>query len=498
MAKTDNILVMKGISKSFPGVKALDNVDLELSSGQILAILGENGAGKSTLLKILAGVYQKDSGSIFIDGQEVQFNSPLDSIREGISVIYQELSYVNDLTVAENIFLNRYPVTRTGKIDWKKLSADAKLALESIDANVDPNALMSSLNVAEKQMVEIARAITGEMKILITDEPTSAITDHEVTYLFNAFRKLKEQGVAIIFISHKLQEVKQISDNVLVLRDGKRQGLYPCKETDERDLISYMIGRPLKDLYPEKTHKPQDIILEVENLRTRNIHSPISFDLRRGEILGVFGLMGSGITEIGEALFGLRTLEEGEIKLRGKAIKFRRPEDFIKAKFAYLPAERKSNGMIGSMTITENIAIPDLILGKKLMLNHEQDQQRAQQWKDRLSIRAPSIKTNISSLSGGNQQKVILSKWLDGDPEILILHEPTRGVDMGAKAEIYRIIEKFCVGGGAVILISSELPEIAALSDKYMVLHEGVLQKRIFSEKEIDENEILALAMGIQ
>lgn len=498
MPKTDNVLLMKGISKSFPGVKALDNVDLELSSGEILAILGENGAGKSTLLKILAGVYQKDSGSIFIDGEEVQFNSPLDSIREGISVIYQELSYVSDLTVAENIFLNRYPVTRLGKVDWKKLNSDAKKALESIDANVDPSALMSSLNVAEKQMVEIARAITGEMKILITDEPTSAITDHEITYLFNAFRKLQNRGVAIIFISHKLQEVKEISDNILVLRDGRRQGLYSCEQTEERDLISYMIGRPIKDLYPEKTHKAKDMILEVSNLKTRNIHSPISFDLREGEILGIFGLMGSGITEIGEVLFGLRVLEEGEIKIRGELIKFKRTEDYIKARIAYVPAERKSNGMIGGMSIAENMAIPDLILGKNILLNHERDQKRAQKWKERLSIRTPSIKTNISSLSGGNQQKVILSKWLDGNPKILILHEPTRGIDMGAKAEIYRIIETFCAEGGAVILISSELPEIVALSDKYMVLHEGILQKRIFSEKEIDGKEILALAMGIQ
>lgn len=492
------VLEMKNISKSFPGVRALDNVNLALSRGEILTILGENGAGKSTLLKILAGVYEKDEGAIYIDGVEKRFQTPMDAIKEGISVIYQELSYVNDLTVAENIFINRYPEKMKGIVDWGKLNQAAAAILDSMDINIKPKAMMKELSVAEKQMVEIARAVSQDMKILITDEPTSAITDHEVEFLFSLFRKLKNQGVSIIFISHKLEEVMEISDYIMVLRDGKNQGLYDSKEIKANELISHMIGRSLDDLYPDRTHISGDVIVELKEVTTDFLTKPVNFTLHKGEIIGVYGLMGSGISEIGEILFGIKKIEKGEIRFKGEVLEHIGPEDCIRKKIAYVPAERKKNGMIGGMSIMENIALPDLVLKPKLFLDHESDKKRAKRWKDHFAIKAPNIHARMINLSGGNQQKAILSKWLDGKPELLILHEPTRGVDMGAKAEIYKFIEDFCQSGGAVVLISSELPEICALADVYLILHDGEVQQKVFSCTEIDDQSLMAMAMGLE
>lgn len=491
----DLVLIMDHITKTFPGVIALENVNLELRKGEVLCLLGENGAGKSTLLKILAGAYKRDTGEIKISGRLVDFKNPREAIAHGIAVIYQELNYISDLTVAENIFLERQPTKGLlHAIDWQKMNDDARKVLEQIGVKIDPKQEMNRLSVAEKQLVEIAKAISRDMKILVTDEPTSALNDTEVRKLFEVMKRLKGVGVSIIFISHRLEEVLEISDRVLVLRDGKNAGLVETGNTDKDELIALMVGRKLGDLYPKKKNKIGSVLFEVRDLCGHRLVN-LNLRLHKGEVLGVFGLLGSGIHQLGDLLFGKEPSHQGQVFVQGALQKINSPMAAIQAKIAFVPAERKIEGLVLSMNVTENISLTGLLIKGSPVLNHKADQGKARHWVENLRIKTPSVETKVEHLSGGNQQKVVLSKWLDLKPDIIILAEPTRGIDVGAKAEIYQLMEQFCENGAGVILISSELPEIIALSDRILVMHEGQIQGEVNREAATQER-IMQLAIG--
>ena len=486
------ILEMENISKSFPGVNALSNVNLAVRRGTIHALMGENGAGKSTLMKILDGLYPPDRGQIIFQGQTVTVDTTRTALKLGISMIHQELSPIPHMSVAENIFLGREPLARFGMIDKSKMEADTRALLDRLEIDLNPTTLMKELSVANTQMVEIAKAISFDSSLIIMDEPTSAITEREVAHLFSLIRSLKAKNVSIIYITHKMDEVFQIADDVTVLRDGKHIATLPASETNRDHLITMMVGRELTDLFPKEFAHIGEVIMSVRNLTRHGIVEDVSFDLRRGEILGVAGLMGAGRTAVMEGIFGIHKLDGGEIILKDKPVHLNSPTDAIQHGLALLTEDRKRKGILGVLPVRDNMMIASLPnYEKRGFLDGRRIEETIAREKNRLDIKTPSMDQLIKLLSGGNQQKVLISRWLLTSPDILILNEPTRGIDVGAKAEIHRLMSKLAQEGKAIIMISSELPEILGMSDRILVMHEGrvggIFERKVATQKSIME-----------
>jgi len=495
---SEPILIMKDIDKSFPGVKALDKAYIDVLPGEVHALLGENGAGKSTFVKILTGVYQPDGGKIIYKGKEITIPDPLSAQKLGISIIFQEFNLFPHLTVAQNIFINREPKTKTRiLLDEKKINKMAKEQLGIIHLDIDPQRKVSSLSVAEQQMVEIVKAISFKSEILVMDEPTAALTEAEIEDLFAVIKQLKASGVGIIYISHRLEELKHIADRVTVMRDGHYIKTVNYRDTTIPELVKMMVGRPITEIYPKRTHKPGKVMLEVKNLNQGKRLKNISFNVREGEVLGVAGLVGAGRTEMARAIFGADPIDSGEIYLEGKKLKITSPHDAIEKGIGYLTEDRKRNGLALGLNVKDNIVLSSLeyFVTHLGFLNDKKITERSGELVELLRIKTPSLEQKTKFLSGGNQQKVIVAKWLCRNSKVLIFDEPTRGIDVGAKREIYELINKLTEEGVAVIMISSELPEIIGMSDRVLVMHEGTIAGEI-SREEATEEKILMLATG--
>lgn len=492
------ILKMEGISKSFPGVKALDNVDFKVKKGTVHALMGENGAGKSTLMKILNGIYSSDTGTIIFKGKRVKFNSPYDAIKAGISMIHQELSPIPYMTIAENIFLGREPsIGKTGLVKDGEMLEKTKRLLKDLEIDLDPKSLMIDLTIANMQMVEIAKAISYNSELIIMDEPTSAISEKEVEHLFKMIRSLKEKGVSIIFISHKLDEVFKIADEVTVLRDGQYIGTEPLENLSKEKLIKMMVGRELTQMFPKEYAEIGEVIFEVRNFTQKGVFEDISFHVKRGEILGIAGLMGAGRTELVECIFGITKPDKGEIRIKGKRVDINSPADSIKHNMGLITEDRKLTGLFLPLTVRDNMVMASLnnyING--LFINGNSVNKDCEAQKERLQIKTPNLDQIVENLSGGNQQKVLIARWLLTSPDILFLDEPTRGIDVGAKAEIHKLMVKMAKQGKAVIMISSELPEILGMSDRILVMHEGKLTGEL-SREEATQDKIMRYATGM-
>ncbi len=483
----DYILEVENISKSFPGVKALDQVSFKIKKGEVHALVGENGAGKSTLMKILNGNYTKDTGTIKIDGNEVEIHNPNDAKANGISIIFQELNLVPLLSIAENIYIGRLP--KKGKIiDWKKLYSDTSEALKRVGYEIDPRTLVGELSVAQKQMVEIARALSySSTRILLMDEPTATLTTRETKILFDVVRNLKEQGISVIFISHKLEELFEICDTLTVIRDGQVIETMPIDGLTKDDVTTKMIGREITNIYPSRNTNPsKEVVLKVEGLTHKNVYRDITFELHKGEVLGMAGLVGAGRTEIARGIFGIDFRDSGDIYVKGEKIRVNSPDDAIKHGICYLSEDRKTEGLMGNMSVMLNISSVNL----KSMLDHglinrKKEASIAEELVDSLKIKTPNLEQKVFNLSGGNMQKVVLAKWLNTNVDIFIFDEPTRGIDVGAKYEIYQLINRLVEQGKSVIMISSELPEVMGMSDRLLIIRQG----RISAELDVDAME---------
>ncbi|GAB3263314.1 sugar ABC transporter ATP-binding protein [Larkinella harenae] len=493
---SDSILTVRGLSKTFSSVKALDGVQLDLRKGEVHALMGENGAGKSTFMKILVGLYQPDAGEIFFEGQELKSQAVSEVLKKGISMIHQELLVVPELTVAQNIFLGRE--SRGGLFGWideKKLNQDAGALLTQMGVTISPSTKMKYLSVAEMQMVEIAKAISNNAKVIIMDEPTSALSDKEVATLFGIIRDLKQQGVAIIYISHKMDEIFTISDTITVLRDGKYIATQPAAELDNNALIRMMVGREIASLFPDSRTQKGKEVLAVRNLRRNGKFANINFEVHAGEVLGLAGLMGAGRTEIARAIFGLDPLDEGEIYLRGKQLIIKTPQDAIQNGIGYVSEDRKGLGFIPGLSVKHNITLGSLSNHTKgPFIQDQSEATTAARMIADLRIKTPGPDQQVQFLSGGNQQKVVIAKVLLSSPELVILDEPTRGIDIGAKSEIYKLINQLAADGIAVIMISSELPEILGLSDRILVLSQGQ-QTALLSKEDATQETIMHYAV---
>ena len=493
----DNILDMRGITKSFPGVVALDDVSFAVKPGTVHALMGENGAGKSTLMKCLFGIYKMDAGSISVNGRECRFNSAADAMAAGVSMIHQELSNVPDRSVAQNLWLGREPLNRFMLIDHKKMSRDTTSLLEGLNYHFDPGARMTSLSISQQQGCEIARAVSYNASIVVMDEPTSSLTENEVAHLFEIIRELRSKGVAIIYITHKMEEIFKIADAVTVMRDGKLVGTYPVEELTGDKLISLMVGRDLTHRFPPVESTIGEVCLEVKNLSAANPRSfkNISFKLHKGEILGIGGLVGAQRTELVEAIFGIRALSGGEIFVNGKQMKKVRPREAIDSGIGLVTEDRRNSGIFSLLNITMNTAIPSLgkYKNKIGLLDHKTLAKAAYDQNRQLKTKTPSMNTLIQNLSGGNQQKVILSRWLMTLPDILIMDEPTRGIDVGAKYEIYMIMADLVKQGKAIIMVSSEMPELIGMSHRVLVLCAGQLTGNL-EKADITQEAIIRCA----
>ena len=491
------ILEMKGISKSFPGVKALDNVDLTLHKGEVLALLGENGAGKSTLIKILSGDYVADEGTIMIGGETITRHDPHTMIASGVGVIYQELNNSDPLSIAENIFMGNLPMKGL-VVNSKKLREDTKEMLRRVGlTGEDPDEPLGRLSIAKKQMVEIAKALSHEARILVMDEPTAALNDEEIDILFDLVRKLSEEGTSVIYISHRLDEVFVISDNIMVMRDGRHVGDFVTAKTTKKELIASMVGHEIENLYPERTtdHIGKELF-RIEGYCSDYIKE-VSFDVRQGEIVGLFGLMGAGRTETVEMIIGDRKKTAGRTYVNGQEVTINSPQDAKKYGIGYLPADRKKDGLFLVHSVADNISINVLnqILSNLKLVNTHKDGELASKWIKKLQIKTPGNDVLAKTLSGGNQQKVVVAKWLAAEPKLLIVNEPTRGIDVGAKAEIYNLLNDLSKEGLSIIMVSSELPEIMAMADRIFVLHEGRF-KGVLHREEYTQEKLLATAIG--
>ena len=490
------VLEMENISKEFPGVKALDNVQLKLKPGTVHALMGENGAGKSTLMKCLFGIYEKNSGKILLDGVEVNFKSTKEALENGVSMVHQELNQVLQRNVLDNIWLGRYPM-KGFFVDEKKMYNDTINIFKDLDIKVDPRKKVAELPIAERQMIEIAKAVSYKSKVIVMDEPTSSLTEKEVDHLFKIIKKLKESGVGIIYISHKMEEIKMISDEITILRDGKWISTNDVSKISTEQIISMMVGRDLTERFPKKDNKAKEMILEVKNLTALNQPSiqDVSFELYKGEILGIAGLVGSKRTEIVETIFGMRPKEHGEIILNGKTVKNKSPEDAIKNGFALVTEERRSTGIFSMLDIAFNSVISNLDRYKnKFKLLKNKDIEKDTKWiVDSMRVKTPSYSTKIGSLSGGNQQKVIIGRWLLTEPEVLMLDEPTRGIDVLAKYEIYQLMIDLAKKDKGIIMISSEMPELLGVTDRILVMSNGRVAG-IVKTSETNQEEIMELS----
>lgn len=471
---------MKGISKEFPGVKALNNVSLRVKPGMVHSIMGENGAGKSTLMKILNGTYTPDKGEIFINGEKVDFKNSHDALQKGISMIHQELSIIPDMTVADNIYLGHAPA-RLGMVNDKKLMEMTAELFEKLGIDpIPPKTKMRDLSIARMQMVEIAKAASYDAKIIIMDEPTSAISEKEVEVLFKIINELKAKGAAILYISHKMDEIFRISDYITVLRDGQHVDTKPASELDNDQLVKMMVGRELNEMFKRSPIKTGEAVLRVRNLTRQGRFHNVNFSLHRGEILGITGLIGAGRTEVAEAIFGIRPADSGEILVHGQKVDIRCPMDAINHGIAFLTEDRKRHGLFLGLSVKRNVSMCKVRdLSRMKMVDIRTERKVCREYVDSLRIKTPSLKTRIRSLSGGNQQKALIARWLLMDPDILILDEPTRGIDVGAKQEIYVLIDKLTRAGKAVILISSEMPEVISMSDRIIVMNQGEAKKEL-------------------
>jgi ribose transport system ATP-binding protein len=490
----ENLLEMKDITKRFPGVLALDCVRFDLRPGEVHGLLGENGAGKSTLIKILAGDYTKDEGEILIGGQPVTFHSPSDSQGMGISVIYQELNTLETLSVAENIFVGNLPRKRLGTVDWKTLNQRARTVLQRMLVDINPKKIVGDLTVHEKQIIEIAKAIYKDAKILVMDEPTAALGEKDTVSLFNIIRSLKLQDVGVIYISHRLKEVFEITDRVTVLRDGKYIGTENTRETERERLITMMVGRELKDMYPKREVPIGKPLIEIRNLHISGIVEDISFAVHEGEILGLFGLLGSGRQNIVRALYGIDERESGTIEILGKPVAVDNPARALRQRMGFMPIDRKLEGLALTLTVSNNITMGNIDhLGEGYFIDREFERRNAEKWVKDVNIKTPSVDTEVNSLSGGNQQKIVLAKLLETGSRIFIMNEPTRGIDVGAKVDIYQMMECLCEEGAGIIMISSELPEMLAMADRIIVICEGKITGE-FNRKEATQEKLLHAA----
>lgn len=492
--KDDYLVYMEDISVEFPGVRALDHVNFNLKRGEVHVLLGENGAGKSTLMKVLSGVNKTVSGTVYIEGREVSLTDTRHAIREGISIIYQELNLIPYLSVAENIFLGEEPMVG-GIVNWKKLFRDSQELVDRLHVNINSKTIVNKLGIAQQQMVEVAKALRHKAKVIIMDEPTSALTEKEIDELFAAIRSLRESGVGIIYISHRLEEVRQVGDRVTVLRDGNYIDTLPVEGTAIDDYISLMVGREIKEKFPKETLEIGDVILKAENITNKKLHG-CSINVRRGEIVGLAGLMGAGRTELARAIYGADHVNEGEIFLNGEPIQIKRPIDAVRHQIGLLPEDRKEHGLVLNLPVRQNLTLANIVrILKNGIVSAKKEKAVAKKAVQDLSIKTPSLNQKVKYLSGGNQQKVVVGKWMLTDSKVLIFDEPTRGIDVGAKVEIYKIMTEFARNGFGIIMISSELPEILGMSDRIYVMHEGRVTVEL-DRSEADQENILHYATG--
>lgn len=494
---TEYILELKHISKSFPGVKALDDVTLCVRPGTVHSLMGENGAGKSTLMKCLFGIYSFDEGEIILDGKNIKFSSPSEALQNHVSMVHQELNQVLNQTVMENMWLGRFPM-KHGLVNDQKMYEDTKAIFDDLDIQVNPKVKIGTLKVSQKQMIEIAKAVSYNSKVIVMDEPTSSLTEKEVEHLFKIIEKLKKKNTSIIYISHKMEEILRISDDVTVMRDGRWIDTKPASELTIDKIIKMMVGRELKDRYPEKKAKIGDVLMEVKDLGTLNPgFEGVNFQLHKGEILGIAGLVGSKRTEILETLFGIRMKGKGQILVKGKEVQNRSPKEAMANGFAMLTEERRSDGIFGGLSVGFNMTISNLPKYQKTgLLNGEKMKADITKMINAMKVKTPSMKSKIANLSGGNQQKVILGRWLLTDPDILLLDEPTRGIDVGAKFEIYQLINQLAEQGKGIIVVSSEMPELFGISDRILVMSNGH-QSAIFDSKEVGQVDVMQAAADL-
>ena len=494
-------LEMKGICKSFPGVKALDNVQLSVRPGTVHALMGENGAGKSTLMKCLFGIYKMDAGEIYLDGEKIEVKDPDDAMNKGIAMVHQELQPVLARSVGENLFLGRFPTKNYGPlkvIDHKKMYEDTKMWLDEVGMDFDPKAQLGSLSIGQMQSVEIAKAVSHQAKVVIFDEPTSSLSDKEVDALFRIMNDLRNKGVAMIYISHKMDEIKRIADDITVMRDGGYVGTWPAAEMTTEQIIAKMVGRELTNVYPDKDNEIGDVVLEVKDLCS--IHEKsfqhVSFKLRKGEILGFGGLVGAQRTELMEGIFGIRGVASGEIYIHGKKVNIKHPIDAMNAGIGLITEDRRGNGIFGCLSIKDNVGVSvyNKYLKAGFVLDHKEINKVVDESIEKLRIKTPSMKEHIANLSGGNQQKVIVSRWLANDPDVLIMDEPTRGIDVGAKHEIYEIMVDLAKQGKAIIMISSEMAELLGMSDRVCVMCNGRLTGEITEKEEMSQANVMQFA----
>ena len=485
------ILTLKNITKEFPGVKALDDVTINIERGPIHGLVGENGAGKSTLIKVLAGIYQPNKGEIILDGKPCRFNSPIEARRAGISVVHQEIKLAEPLSVAENMFLGNVQL-KNGLVDWKGMRRRAWEIVEDLGMDIDINAQVSSLTVAKKQIVEIMHAINNNSRILIMDEPSAVLTDRELEVMFRIVKQLRDKGITIIYISHRLDEIFGLCSNVSVLRDGCHIDTIPVASVDRQGLINMMVGREMGQEYPKEVGNVGGTILEVKNL-SRGILQDISFEVKSGEVFGISGLVGAGRTELARAILGIDKPESGEVYVRGKKVHYRTFADAIRDGLGLIPEDRKLQGLVQIMSVKRNTTLVNM---KRVLragvISSSLEEKLSKEYADKLHVVTPSMETEVQYLSGGNQQKVVIAKWLFQNSEILFLDEPTRGIDVGAKAEIYRLINRMAKEGKTIIMISSEMPELLGMCDRIMVMHEGHKMGEL-NAAEATQEKIMAL-----
>jgi inositol transport system ATP-binding protein len=493
--RSDYILEVSGVRKAFPGVVALDNVSFRVRPGSVHALMGENGAGKSTLMKIVAGIYTPDQGSVHLRGSEIKLKSPLDALQNGIAMIHQELNLMPFMTVAENIWIRREPQNAFGIINHSELRDRTQALFDELNIDIDPEIEIQKLSISNRQMVEIAKAVSYNSDVLIMDEPTSALTEHEVGHLFTIIRKLRDQGKGIVYITHKMNELFDIADEVSVFRDGKYIGTERSADVTRDDIIQMMVGREITQMFPKETVPIGEVRLSVRNLTLNGVFRDVSFDVRSGEILGFAGLIGSGRSNVAEAIFGVTPATSGTIQIHGKDVKIDSPKSATEHGIAFLTEDRKETGCFLILDVLENMQMA--VIGSKFVKNGFVEQskitQECEAMSAKLRVKTPSMGERVENLSGGNQQKVLIGRWLLTNPQILILDEPTRGIDVGAKAEIHKLITRLAGEGVAVIMISSELPEVLGMSDRILVMHEGRVTG-ILDRAEADQVKIMELA----
>ena len=491
------VLRLDNIVKTFPGVRALDGVSFSVMPGEVHALMGENGAGKSTLMKVLGGIYQPDGGTIHMGEDQVTMAGPLEAKAKGIVFIHQELSLAEELTVAENIYLGELPRKSFGRVDWRTLSERTNAILKKLKVGFDASTRVGDLSIANQQMVEIARALTVEAKAVIFDEPTASLTDAEKVVLFDVIADLKRDGVGIIYISHRMEEIFRITDRITVLRDGQYQGTVLTADTDEESVTQMMIGRKLDLSRNVSHHEPGDVVLDVRGLSCGKLYRDVSFQVRRGEVVGFYGLIGAGRTEIAETLFGLRDPSAGQILLDGEEVRIHSPSDAIARGISLVPEDRKGLGLILGMNCRDNMTLPqvdDLKAGPFVAEGAEIA--IFDQYRDRLDIRTPGWRQQVGNLSGGNQQKIVIAKWLSMQPRVLIVDEPTRGIDVGSKSEIHKLLRELAAQGYAVMVISSEMPEVLHVSDRIVAMYSGRIM-RTFSSDEVTEDSLIQAISGL-